>query len=70
MEFNIKPVDTSMRESVIARIDNLTKPKGSLGMLEDLALQICLVQKTLQPALHEPHNVLFAADHGDRKSVV
>ena len=56
--------DRGLEKEIIDKIDNLTKPKGSLGYLEELARQICLVQQTLSPALKSPHNVLFAADHG------
>ncbi|MDE5673494.1 MAG: nicotinate-nucleotide--dimethylbenzimidazole phosphoribosyltransferase [Duncaniella sp.] len=64
MTFSIPPVDTAIEASVIDKIDNLTKPKGSLGRLEELAARICMIQQTLTPELRQPHNVLFAADHG------
>ena len=62
--FEIKTPDQAMRPAIIERIDNLTKPKGSLGRLEELALQLALVQQTLTPRLSRPANILFAADHG------
>ena len=62
--FHIEHPDESIREALTDKINNLTKPKGSLGVLEDLALQIGLIQQTLSPTLSHPHNVLFAADHG------
>lgn len=64
MTFSIQPVDTALKAAVTDKIDNLTKPKGSLGRLEELAARICLIQQTLTPELLHPHNVLFAADHG------
>lgn len=64
LKFNIKPVDRTMQPAIRKKIDNLTKPKGSLGRLEELAEQISLIQQTLTPALAAPHNVLFAGDHG------
>ena len=53
-----------MRLVVQEKIDNLNKPKGSLGRLEELAMQICLIQQTLQPSLSVPCHLLLGADHG------
>jgi len=62
--FNIQPVDNALRESIQQKIDNLNKPKGSLGRLEELAMQLCLVQQTLTPRLDHPCHLLLGADHG------
>ena len=63
-KFNIHKPDDKMRQAIIDKIDNLNKPKGSLGHLEELALQICLIEQTLTPTLHNPCHLLFGADHG------
>jgi len=54
----------SWRRAAFARLDQLTKPQGSLGRLEALAAEICEIQQTLQPELDPACLLLFAADHG------
>lgn len=63
-QFHIQKPDEHIREALQEKIDDLTKPKGSLGRLEDLALQVGLIQQTLSPSLRQPFNLIFAADHG------
>jgi nicotinate-nucleotide--dimethylbenzimidazole phosphoribosyltransferase len=46
------------------RLDSLTKPCGSLGRLEDLALQVGLIQGTDMPVVGRKAMLLFCADHG------
>jgi nicotinate-nucleotide--dimethylbenzimidazole phosphoribosyltransferase len=62
--FAITPPDGAIRSALQHKIDNLVKPRGSLGRLEELALRIGLIQQTLSPVLRAPENILFAADHG------
>ena len=62
--FDIKPTEKSLQTAIQQKIDNLNKPKGSLGRLEELAMQICLIQQTLEPSLNHPCHLLFGGDHG------
>ena len=62
--FDIQSVDNSLQPTIQAKIDNLNKPKGSLGRLEELAMQICLIQQTLEPSLAHPCHLLLGGDHG------
>ncbi len=64
ISFNIGEPNTAIRQSIQDKIDNLNKPKGSLGVLEDIAMQICLIQQTLSPSLHHPCHLLLGGDHG------
>ena len=62
--FNIQATDRSMQAAIQEKIDNLNKPKGSLGRLEELAMQVCLIQQTLEPCLSHPCHLLLGGDHG------
>ena len=63
-EFEIHPTDKSFQGAIQEKIDNLNKPKGSLGRLEELAMQVCLIQQTLEPSLAHPCHLLLGGDHG------
>jgi nicotinate-nucleotide--dimethylbenzimidazole phosphoribosyltransferase len=62
--FKIEPLERDFETAIQQKIDNLNKPKGSLGRLEELAMQICLVQQTLEPRLSHPCHLLLGGDHG------
>lgn len=63
-KFDIQKPDESLREAIAQKIDNLNKPKGSLGRLESLAMQMAMIQQTLSPTLRHPCHLLLGGDHG------
>jgi nicotinate-nucleotide--dimethylbenzimidazole phosphoribosyltransferase len=56
--------DAEVGRAVQARLDLKTKPRGSLGGLERLAVRIASIQRSESPALGTPVVIVCAADHG------
>ena len=59
-----KPVDRDMQAAAAERQQQLTKPAGSLGRLEDLAVQLAGLQGRLKPRVDQLWIGIFAGDHG------
>ncbi len=64
IEQHAKEVDEAARQRAIERQQILTKPAGSLGRLEELAVHLAGLQGCDQPQVDNIQIVVFAADHG------
>jgi len=56
--------DAGLQRALQSTLDNKTKPQGSLGRLEALALQLGGILGSTAPVLQAPQMLVFAADHG------
>jgi nicotinate-nucleotide--dimethylbenzimidazole phosphoribosyltransferase len=57
-------LDPARKPGIQAHLDDLAKPKGSLGRLESLALQMAWISGQNRPADPEAFILTFAGDHG------
>jgi len=60
----IKPVDTQLLAQAQSRLDNKTKPPGSLGRLEEFARRVVAISGTSEPDISRKVVFTFAGDHG------
>lgn len=63
-DYPINKPDRELETTVRHQIDIKTKPPGSLGQIEALALQMALAQNTATPSCDPAKLLLFAGDHG------
>lgn len=61
---NIRPVRTGLYKIAQQRLDNLTKPPGSLGRLEEFARRLVAIYNTEMPGIPKKVVFTFAGDHG------
>ncbi len=60
----IRPVNPEFTEKARKRLDNLTKPQGSLGRLEEFAERLVAITEDTMPVLDKKVIFTFAGDHG------
>jgi len=61
---SIEPLSEKLLARAQAKIDDKTKPLGALGSIESLAVQMSLIQDTLNPHINQKNLFVFAGDHG------
>jgi nicotinate-nucleotide--dimethylbenzimidazole phosphoribosyltransferase len=61
---DIPPLDRTLEPALQKLLDEKAKPVGSLGQLEDVAMQIGLIKGALKPQLGKALSIIFAGDHG------
>lgn len=59
-----KQPDLTIQQAALERQQQLTKPAGSLGLLEDVAVQLASLQASETPSIERIQITVFAADHG------
>ncbi|WP_304226565.1 nicotinate-nucleotide--dimethylbenzimidazole phosphoribosyltransferase [Gracilinema caldarium] len=57
-------MNTTIAQQMQKYLDNLTKPRGSLGRLEDLVVKFAALQARVPPRISKKAVYVFAADHG------
>lgn len=62
--FALPLTDISARDAALARQNILTKPQGSLGKLEDLAIFMAGWRGTARPTITTAQALVFAGNHG------
>ena len=60
----IQPLDEALIAKAQAKLDNKTKPLGSLGRLEDMARRLAAIAGDLSPSTDSKVIYTFAGDHG------
>ncbi|MDH5552265.1 MAG: nicotinate-nucleotide--dimethylbenzimidazole phosphoribosyltransferase [Nitrosomonas sp.] len=60
----IAPLNLDCEKAARDRQTQLTKPPGSLGRLEEMAIRLAAMQGTLSPYIERVHIAIFAGDHG------
>src|SRR6056297_3089673 len=64
MNIFIDELNQVMKEKARLRVDQLIKPKGSLGYLEDIYVQLAGITGELYPKITKKSIIVMAADHG------
>jgi nicotinate-nucleotide--dimethylbenzimidazole phosphoribosyltransferase len=59
----ITPPSDEIREQARLRQNELTKPKGSLGRLEELSITLAGIKRTIRPEVPQKAVITFAGDH-------
>ncbi|WP_416148836.1 nicotinate-nucleotide--dimethylbenzimidazole phosphoribosyltransferase [Salipaludibacillus sp. HK11] len=73
METTINKITATNKQvgkQTLAHLNNLTKPPGSLGRLEKLAVQLAEITGDTFPTVSPPASIVFAGDHGIAKEGV